>query len=173
MNMTTYLKVMSTIIIVWALSQTVNKMYTFQLFWLETQELESQTYSQDLQEMNLTWSLNPPSEWNLQPDQYRYNTDQWLERTLTLDKHFALLCYWFVIINHVLAVSGWREDDQGPDLGHCGPGAVPRHHQRLLPRGRRRAPRLRHRQAPHLRERGAVAQGAQGPRRHQHRRHAG
>ena len=59
------------VFVVWALSQTVNKMYTFQLFWLETQELESQTYSQDLQEMNLTWSLNPPSEWNLQPDQYR------------------------------------------------------------------------------------------------------
>jgi hypothetical protein len=42
----------------------------------------------------------------------------------------------------------------------------------LLPRGRGRAPGVRHRQAPHLRERGAVAEGAQGPRRLEHRHHA-
>lgn len=43
--------------------------------------------------------------------------------------------------------AGRRQDDQGPDLGHGWTGALPRHHQRLLPRCRRCSARLRHHQA--------------------------
>ena len=43
----------------------------------------------------------------------------------------------------------------------------------VLPRGSGGPAGLRHRQAPDLRERGALAEGAEGPRRQQHRHHAG
>ena len=41
---------------------------------------------------------------------------------------------------------GGRQDHQGADLGHRGSGALPRHHQRVLPRRCRRAAGVRHHQ---------------------------
>uniref|UniRef100_A0A0A9GK77 Uncharacterized protein n=1 Tax=Arundo donax TaxID=35708 RepID=A0A0A9GK77_ARUDO len=57
-------------------------------------------------------------------------------------------------------------------MGHGRARAIPRDHERLLPRRRGRAPGLRRHQGHHLREREALAQGAPRPRRRQHRRHA-
>ena len=47
--------------------------------------------------------------------------------------------------------------DQGPDLGHGRPGALPRHHVCVLSRRGGRPPRVRHLEAPDLRERRALA----------------
>ena len=41
--------------------------------------------------------------------------------------------------------TSWREDDQGPDLGHGRPGEVQGHHLRLLQRSCRGSPCLRYR----------------------------
>ena len=49
---------------------------------------------------------------------------------------------------------------------------VPRHHERLLSRRGRRAPRVRHLEAPDVRERRALAQGAARPRGAEHCCHA-
>lgn len=68
--------------------------------------------------------------------------------------------------------SGGRQNYKSPDMGHCGPGAVPRHHVGVLPRRGGRAARVRHRQASVIRERGAVAARAARPRRPEHTYHA-
>lgn len=68
--------------------------------------------------------------------------------------------------------AGGGKDGEGADLGHGGAGAVPGHHERLLPRGGGGAGGVRPHQEADLRERAAVAPGAPGPRRLQHRHHA-
>uniref|UniRef100_A0A8B9SS63 RAB11B, member RAS oncogene family n=1 Tax=Anas platyrhynchos TaxID=8839 RepID=A0A8B9SS63_ANAPL len=62
---------------------------------------------------------------------------------------------------------------ESSDLGHGRAGAVPGHHLGVLPGGRGGSAGLRHRQVPDVRKRRALAEGAAGPRRCQHRHHAG
>ncbi|KAJ1261126.1 hypothetical protein BS78_09G004300 [Paspalum vaginatum] len=94
---------------------------------------------------------------------------------LTISDHLHMqFCLQIQILSDSchLADSGGGQDHQGADLGHGRAGAVPSHHQRLLPRRPRRRPRLRRQQAHHLREHHPVAQGAARPRRLQHPDHA-
>lgn len=58
-------------------------------------------------------------------------------------------------------------------MGHRRAGAVPRHHERLLPRRSRGVASLRHHQEADVRQCPPVAPRAPRPRRLQHRHHAG
>ena len=62
-------------------------------------------------------------------------------------------------------VAGGGEDNQGADLGHGGAGAVPGHHERLLPGRAGRHGGVRRDPARHLRPRAPLGGGAPRPRR--------